>query len=172
VDAVTADPLTFLRAAHAEAEKAAEAATPGPWSARTYGPGGRHRVLGGPSVQPGLGSDTRTVCRTDAYPADWPTEVVNPTADVRHMALHDPAAVLRRITAERALMADLLAERHFVNDGDCWYTCRAATEERDGGENCNDAERGKPCDCGRDTRVNRRLRLLAEGWGWTESTGE
>ena len=84
-----------------------------------------------------------------------------------HFTSHDPARVLRRIKADRELLADFLAERHHVNDGDCWYTCRAATEERDGGETCNDDERGKPCDCGRDARVERRVRNMAQGWGWT-----
>lgn len=88
----------------------------------------------------------------------------------RHIARHDPAAVLRRIKAERELLDDLLAERHEVVEGDCWYTCAAATEEHDGGETCDDTRRGKPCDCGRDARVERRIRLIAEGWGWTEGT--
>jgi hypothetical protein len=79
----------------------------------------------------------------------------------------NPAAVLRRIAADRELIADLLAERHLTVD-DCWYTCAAATEDRDGGETCDDVRLGKPCDCGRDARVQRRVRIMAEGWGWTE----
>lgn len=82
---------------------------------------------------------------------------------------NNPAAVLRRVKADRALLADLLAERHLVVDGDWWFTCAAATEERDGGENCDDDRRGGSCDCGRDTRVERRVRLLAEGYGWVAS---
>lgn len=84
-----------------------------------------------------------------------------------HVALHDPAAVLRRVAADRELLADLLAEKHQVVDGDCWYTCTAATEEHDGGENCDDNRHGDPCDCGRDTRVHRRIQILAESYGWT-----
>jgi hypothetical protein len=166
---VTADPLTFLRAAHVEAEKTAEAARDvdyaqcGVWEARGPYPAASGEADGVTRPRGNL----RAEIGTDDIFLDaellWDL--------IPHMALHDPAAVLRRIAAERKLIADLLAERHFVNDGDCWYTCRAATEERDGGENCNDTERGKPCDCGRDTRVNRRLRLLAEGWGWTRATG-
>jgi hypothetical protein len=90
------------------------------------------------------------------------------TATAGHIALHDPASVLRRVAADRALLADLQGERHLVVDGDCWYTCTAATEDGDGGENCDDERRGNPCDCGRDTRVERRVLLLAEAWGWTE----
>jgi hypothetical protein len=79
----------------------------------------------------------------------------------KHVAEWDPARVLREIDDKRQLIADLVAERHLVNDGDDWYTCAAATEERDGGETCDDDRRGKACDCGRDARVGRRLRLLA-----------
>lgn len=79
-----------------------------------------------------------------------------------HIARHNPAAVLRRIAADRKLIADLLDERHVVAD-DPWFSCAAATE-RDGG--CSEAGRwGKPCDCGRDERVERRLRIIAEGYG-------
>lgn len=60
----------------------------------------------------------------------------------------------------RSLLAHLLAERHHVNDGDCWYTCAAATEEQDGGETCDENRQGGPCDCGRDDRLAKALRLL------------
>jgi hypothetical protein len=83
---------------------------------------------------------------------------------------YSPQRVLRRIAAARQLLDDLLAEKHEVVEGDCWYTCAAATEEHDGGETCDDDRRGTPCDCGRDARVQRRVRLLAEGWEWTEET--
>lgn len=73
-----------------------------------------------------------------------------------------PAGVLAEVEATRALLADLLEERHDVNEGDPWYTCIAATEEADGGESCDDERRGGPCDCGRDLRLTRRLRLLAQ----------
>ncbi|WP_445520419.1 DUF6221 family protein [Streptomyces sp. NEAU-174] len=86
-----------------------------------------------------------------------------------HIALNDPSVVLRRCAADRKLIADITAERHLVVE-DCWYTCAAATEERDNGETCDDERRGNPCDCGRDTRVERRLRIIAEGYGWTESS--
>ena len=40
--------------------------------------------------------------------------------------------------------------KHFVLDEDCWYTCPAATDERDGGHTCNDWPAGV-CNCGADT---------------------
>lgn len=70
--------------------------------------------------------------------------------------------VIADLDAKLALVDDLLAERHEVVDGDCWYTCAAATGERDGGETCDDNRLGGPCDCGRDARVNRRLAILAQ----------
>jgi hypothetical protein len=81
-------------------------------------------------------------------------------AAARHIARHNPTRVLAEVEAKRQLLADALAEKHTVVE-DCWYTCPAATEERDGGETCNDADSGKPCNCGRDARVEQRLRLLA-----------
>lgn len=77
----------------------------------------------------------------------------------RHIVNFDPARVLAECEAKRALIADLNAERHEVVE-DCWYTCAAATEDRDGGDCCNDS-RGEDCDCGRDDRVARRLGFLA-----------
>ena len=72
------------------------------------------------------------------------------------------ALVLREVDARRKLVDLLLAEKHHVEDGDCWYTCAAATEEHDGGETCDDTRLGKPCDCGRDARVGAYLELLAQ----------
>ncbi|MEU3683759.1 hypothetical protein AB0E99_22865 [Streptomyces sp. NPDC030592] len=62
--------------------------------------------------------------------------------------------------SHRSLLAHLLAERHLVVQGDCWYTCAAATEEHDGGETCDENRQGGPCDCGRDDRITQSLRLL------------
>lgn len=150
---VTTDPLAWVRAEMDAADAVAEAARGsgvGVWSADA------HPHYDGARVYDDQGEP---VVLDDGSPTP---------EQAAHIARHDPAAVLRRIAADRKLLDDLLAERHLVNDGDCWYTCRAATEERDGGENCNDEERGKPCDCGRDTRVQRRVRLIAESWGWSE----
>ena len=167
---MTAEPLAYLRATLATAQAEAEAARDidyaqcGVWEARGPYPAASGEADGVLRPRGNLRAEIGT---DDIFlDAELPWDLIP------HMARHDPAAVLRRIAAERTLIADLLAERHLVVDGDCWYTCRAATEERDGGENCNDDERGKPCDCGRDARVNRRIRLIAEGWGWgwTEET--
>lgn len=67
-----------------------------------------------------------------------------------YLSLIDTEAVLKDIEAKRALLDLMASRRHHVEE-DCWYTCAAATEERDGGECSNDARRGGPCDCGRDS---------------------
>jgi len=85
----------------------------------------------------------------------------------------EPAAVIAVLDAKLALIDDLLAEQHEVIQGDCWYTCAAATEERDGGETCDDGRHGGPCDCGRDARVRRRLAILAQPFaGHPDHKGE
>jgi hypothetical protein len=89
------------------------------------------------------------------------TEYVNGAAVSQHVALHDPARVLREVTAKRALLEDINAEKHLVVDGDPYFTCNAATEERDGGESWAREKWGTACGCGRDDRVERRLKLLA-----------
>ncbi|WP_327066804.1 DUF6221 family protein [Kitasatospora sp. NBC_01302] len=84
-----------------------------------------------------------------------------------HIALHDPVSVLRRVAAERELLADLQADEHLMVD-DGWYSCAAATDDRFGNVCADEGRAGGPCDCGRDARVERRVRLLAQGWGWEE----
>lgn len=79
-----------------------------------------------------------------------------------HIARHDPASVLTDLASKRALLDDLLFEKHTVIEDDCWYTCSQATDGRDGGSTCRDDVEGMPCDCGRDNRVRRRLLILAQ----------
>ncbi|MFD7016114.1 DUF6221 family protein [Streptomyces sp. NPDC059928] len=86
-----------------------------------------------------------------------------------HIVRNDPDAVLRRIAADRQLLDDLLAERHDDSEEDVWYACAALMDD-DGDPVCPDETRAPGlCDCGRDARVTRRVRLLAEAWGWTEA---
>jgi hypothetical protein len=79
----------------------------------------------------------------------------------RHIARHDPARVLREVTAKRALVESITAETHLVVDSDPYFTCNAATEERDGGESWAREKWGTDCGCGRDDRVKTRLKILA-----------
>lgn len=73
----------------------------------------------------------------------------------------DPETVLADLEAKETLLDHLLAEPHTVCN-DHWYTCCAATEERDGGH-CpgDDHHHEKRCTCGRDARVVRSLQILA-----------
>lgn len=91
------------------------------------------------------------------YDAD---ELRVPAALVNVSAIVVPRFVLAECAAKRRIVEELLATRHEVVE-DCWYTCAEATEERDGGTCCDDSRRGTGCDCGRDARVDRYLRLLA-----------
>lgn len=132
----------FLRARYAERRALAEAASPGPWHADEEVD--EVVAVDGITVADGFALSGRQL-----------------RATVQHIAANDPNDVIADCDAKLALIDDLLAERHEVVDGDCWYTCAAATEERDGGETCDDNRLGNPCDCGRDARVNRRLLILA-----------
>ncbi|MGH3584875.1 MAG: DUF6221 family protein [Pseudonocardia sp.] len=86
----------------------------------------------------------------------------SPTGEqAHHIATNAPADVLADLDAKLALLEDLLAEGHERNEEDHWYSCAALTDE-DGNALCFDESRAPgPCDCGRDTRVNRQLRILA-----------
>lgn len=130
---------------------AADQVDPGPWTAEVNEearPDGAGIVLAatGHTLWDCEGADS--LCMT------------GPSA--QHAARHNPTRVLADIAAKRALLDDLLAEHHRVVDGDCWYTCPAATEQREGDTNCDDDRRGGPCDCGLDERTERRLRILAQ----------
>ncbi|MFG3043556.1 hypothetical protein ACGFZR_01335 [Streptomyces sp. NPDC048241] len=72
-----------------------------------------------------------------------------------------PSAALRQARAQQALLGDLLAEPHHIDDERSQFTCRAATEP----EEDIDGSRRSVCDCGRDERVLRRLLLLAQTHG-------
>lgn len=88
-----------------------------------------------------------------------------------HAARQDPGRALRRVKATRDLVAAILAEGH-QHAGD-YFACSQA-QEGDGlisgptgppGSGCSDPERaGKPCDCGRDSRVARLLGIIASEW--------
>jgi hypothetical protein len=98
---------------------------------------------------------------------DHVADAIRSTAVAGHIAHHDPARVLREVEAKRLLLEDLLAQPHFLDEGE-WYGCRSIrhsyTDERgtmfpepDG----RDLPTGQPCTCGRDESVARRVRALA-----------
>lgn len=140
-------------------EAAAKAATPGEWIKCDFNEGD------GSPPRPLWGVATEAFWNPSAD-EDEPWLAVElhtgVEADATHIALNNPAAVLALVAGIRAVVADITAEKHEVVE-DCWYTCGAATEDRDGGETCDD-RRGPECDCGRDARVDRRLSIIASIW--------
>lgn len=72
-----------------------------------------------------------------------------------------PARVLRDVQAKRQIIDEVMSWRHRVNEEDGWYTCGAATEERDGGE-CFDERNIGECTCGLEERQRAILAPLAE----------
>ncbi|MFJ5644058.1 DUF6221 family protein [Streptomyces sp. NPDC093223] len=142
-------PVVWLRETMDAAQRDAETATASPWHAseHKYDEDFEASIGGWPEG-------------ADIAGHGYEGGGVDTMATARHMVRHQPATVLTRITADRKLLADLLTEKHYVGD-DTWYRCPATGEsgDRDGTQDCT---------CGRDGRVDRRVRLLAESWGWTE----
>jgi hypothetical protein len=144
--------VVWLRETLDAARRDAEAAGGGEWSvedARLVD------IRGGQLVETAREPGTLVV-------GDGRRIVTGTSAVLPHIAANNPSAVLRRITADRKMLDALLAKRHNVVD-DPAYTCPAATNEHDGGQNYDTG----PCNCGRDEWAARYVRLLAEGWGWT-----
>lgn len=104
----------------------------------------------------------------DEQTAQWVVEHTRPPIAGTYLADdgtetdsgYTPVRVLAECETKRALIEAITGRWHLVVS-DCWYTCPAATEEREGETTCNDGERGKPCDCGRDKTVREQLELLA-----------
>ena len=139
-----------VNAGLAEDEAAAKKATDGPWYQQDMEIRGhnRHYAGGGPGI---------LVVRHT-----WPQEAA-------HIIRHDPARVHRDVRAMRDLLAAILAEPHDWNPSDEYYSCSQAVRNDPDpsvflarGSGCSDPDRaGQPCDCGRDARVERLLRILA-----------
>lgn len=89
--------------------------------------------------------------------------------DRAHIARHDPASVLRRVGADRAILAEVASWQHDYVDGDTWLSCAQAVsefdEERRPGSGCADEKRrGGPCDCGLERRRNAILYPLVQSY--------
>lgn len=81
----------------------------------------------------------------------------------------DPRRMLQEIEGARKLVAEAKATPHLYVEGDSWFSCSQAVvwgdEDTEPGSGCSDEERaGKPCDCGRDAKVRRQIRLIALRW--------
>lgn len=145
------DPVAYLRNAHEHAEMLARAATPGPWEPEGDDP-----------------TDDQVMTVHDGEHGDWVGGTVafvrsgawgrqsaegRTQANMRLIAAHaSPTAVLARVEAERAVLAE--HESYF---GRCCSVC--AEEDYDGAERLFRRPVDWPCGT---------VRLLATGWGWTE----
>ena len=110
------------------AQRDAEAATPGPWSVR-------------PDPDTGENWEIATVGREQRWVvgAEHGGGVYD-KPDALHIVRHDPAAVLRRIAADRKML-----DLHQSDEGHCaWASTEPMTD---------------PCTT---------VRLLAEGYGWKD----
>jgi Family of unknown function (DUF6221) len=143
--------VEFLEARLAEDAEAATDATPGPWAAvdpnKVWGDDMDHQLVGCGKNLATLRSEYRGYFNG------------------LHIARWDPARVLAEVDAKRAMVDLLLADKHHVAD-DQWYTCPAATRERDGGTYA-ETDGGGRCTCRRDERVTAYLAVLAEAYGET-----
>ncbi len=147
-----------LNAGLAEDEAAAQAAAGPDWFLDTSeGYDERSIRYTGPStLYPGQLADYSIAGRVDED-------------DAAHIARHDPARTLREVRAKRDLIAAILAERHDYTPCVEYYSCsQAVGDDPDPnvslarGSGCSDPDRaGQPCDCGRDARVERLLRIVA-----------
>ena len=89
--------------------------------------------------------------------------------EAAHIVRHDPASTLRESATMRELIATILKEAHEYIPGDEFYSCSQAvdpySDDKEPGSGCTDDDRrGDPCDCGRDLRVERLLRIIATRW--------
>lgn len=132
----------------------ARAASPGPWMAATH-TGRKDGVsLVGRIEDRGTGKAVAVFAGANVHQR---------ANDAEHTALHDPADAIRRYAGITALLDEMDKWRHRVVE-DCWHTCPAATEEREGETTCN-PDAGDQCDCGLEYRRNALLALLAESLG-------
>lgn len=133
------DAVAHLIAAHARAERAARALPRGPWMwVHRSGPQGAFMTLEGPDETPALRTG-HTAARSS-----WIDR--HPAFDT---VLPDPEAVLRRVEAERRILAE-----HAESNGDC--------------RTCVTGGWGWPVtsDCTPQRWPCATVLGLAAGWGW------
>lgn len=170
---MTADPIAFLAAALDEAEAVARAASggtvvghPGKWAPSPTGDeweassslDGDAELL--VALRPGLPRPP------DALNGLWGVVIANvpddcdpnawdPLPQLEHAALHDPAAVLRRVAADRKILAAHPSTENVRDIRGPRFGCRTC-------HHWDDQTEGRGyCDT---------ITALAEGWGWTGSS--
>lgn len=133
--------VVWLRETMDAAQLDAEAATPGPWHVTEYN--------WQTDFDAGIGTSPGDV---DVVGHGYEGGGVERVEDARHIVRHDPAAVLRRVDRDRKIL-DL-----HTGDHEC-----SIYDGRDQGDIDHYAfiMESETCDT---------VRLLAEGYGWTEET--
>lgn len=147
--------VAWLRETMDAAWRDAEEATPGPWAVRGLG---RHDQAA--IVQE---TGTRSPWGMPVGPSFVDFQGSHASADARHVARHSPAAVLRRIAADRKMLA-LHTTPHTVVELAVEPVGELFCGECDG--QCTHKGEAECTLCGQDGCTT--VRLLAEGWGWTE----
>lgn len=158
---MTADPLAFLHATLDAVQAEAEAATKGPWFAHEY-----IDYDCGFEATIGTGRGRQADDKTDVIGHGYEGGGVQKLADAVFIARHNPAAVLRRIAADRKLLErhEAIECREFGCDCDsCCATCRWTDSDERGTEppRLYPDPHVYPCPT---------VRLLATGWGWAGET--
>jgi hypothetical protein len=143
---VSADLVTWLRAALDDDQRAAESASPGPW-------------------HPNAESDE--VWAVDDVPVaeGFALSGNQLRATVVHIVRWDPVRVLAEVAAKRAILDEVARWQHDYIPEDAWYSCAQAVDSQAGepGSGClDDSRAGKGCDCGLDQRRTRVLGPLAQ----------
>ena len=123
--------VVWLRATLDAAQADAEAATRGPWHVTEYEAGSDYGFDAGVGTAPG---------EVDVVGHGYEGGGCERVQDARHIVRHNPAAVLRRIAADRKTVDDCDDVLHDFVFG----AFRKLAEDT--------------------------IRNLAEGWGWTEET--
>lgn len=152
---MTADPVEFLTAALARAEETAKAAS-------RYG---EEWTEGGDGVYL---KDTNCSVAIGPYGCGLDDGVGG------HIALHDPASVLRRVAVERQILAE---HQPTWSDGEPEfdYHHEAVISKETGRTRYIDVRNDKPvapywCRSCQAQAPCRTVLLLAQAWGWTEET--
>jgi hypothetical protein len=141
---VASDPVAHLRNAHQQAEQLARAATSGPWFANAHD-WGDHDFAANIGTA-ATGYDTANVVG-HGHEGGGVVEL----ADATFIATNHPGAALRRIEAERELLAE---------HAEGWRHCEVCSEEDyDGAGRVFRRPLPWPCPT---------ILAVARGWGWTE----
>lgn len=144
---MSVDPIEFLKTVHQRAEEIAQATTPVPRTGEWIASRDKHDEDDAPlALVQGrdddeydfMGENYRSGLPVIVLAAEWQDEA---EANLRHIALHDPRSVLRRIAGERKTLD----------------ACTDILSAPDGWEYTDAPELAKAA-----------VRNMAEGWGWTE----